>query len=264
MFDGTSSEKAERAARDIHGALTLRRASIDARGLSRRRAPASGASGDVVRMRCRHGARFAEVKEADGSVSRLDAVRAAFNSPFRPFILASTAVGQEGLDFHPWCHAVVHWNLPKSPVELEQREGRVHRYKGHAVRLNVANAIGLSGLAPWTESSDPWQRLFDMAGKIDTENDLSPFWLFEAGENPTRIRRIVPTLQFSREEETWPALRARLGTYRLALGLPRADDLLDALEQNGTTAEQAAAWRIDLRPPAPRKASAARKPDASL
>ena len=44
-------------------------------------------------------------------------------------------------------------------------------------------------------------------------------------------------------------LRAKLGTYRLAMGLPRADDPLEALEQNGTTADQATAWRIDLRPP---------------
>ena len=57
----------------------------------------------------------------------VDVVRGAFNSPFWPFVLASTSVGQEGLDFHWYCHAVVHWNLPSNPVDLEQREGRVHR-----------------------------------------------------------------------------------------------------------------------------------------
>ncbi|MEA3275971.1 MAG: helicase-related protein [Pseudomonadota bacterium] len=64
-----------------------------------------------------------------------DSVRAAFNSPFRPFVLTSTSIGQEGLDFHPWCHRLVHWNLPGNPVDLEQREGRIHRYKGHAARF---------------------------------------------------------------------------------------------------------------------------------
>jgi hypothetical protein len=54
---------------------------------------------------------------------REDAVRDAFKSPFYPFVLASTSVGQEGLDFHPWCHSVWHWNLPGNPVDLEQREG---------------------------------------------------------------------------------------------------------------------------------------------
>ena len=52
-------------------------------------------------------------------------LRRAFNSPFWPFVLTSTSVGQEGLDFHLYCHAVVHWNLPSNPVDLEQREGRV-------------------------------------------------------------------------------------------------------------------------------------------
>lgn len=196
---------------------------------------------------------------ASNGLSRLDAVRAAFNSPFRPFVLASTAVGQEGLDFHPWCHAVVHWNLPRSPVELEQREGRVHRYKGHAVRLNVARFLGLAGLARVAEPSsaevgapvdtDPWKRLFAIAARHDVDNDLSPCWLFEQGENPTKIRRIVPYLNHSREAEGWPKLRARLATYRLVIGLPRQEDLLDALERNGITAEQAADWKIDLRPP---------------
>ncbi|MCK1513075.1 hypothetical protein IVB22_10930 [Bradyrhizobium sp. 190] len=251
MFDGTDAEKLEMAATAVHASLTLRRASIDVRGLERRRSRKADSTADLVRLRCRHGARFAEVKEADGAVSRLDAVRAAFNSPFKPFILASTAVGQEGLDFHPWCHAVVHWNLPRSPVELEQREGRVHRYKGHAVRLNIAGFIGLSGLAEASGSpgSDPWQKLFEIAATLDTVNELSPCWLFEQGANPTKIRRIIPFLNFSREEDGWPQLRARLATYRLAIGLPRANDLLDALERNGITADQASAWKIDLRPP---------------
>jgi ERCC4-related helicase len=69
-------------------------------------------------------------------------VIAAFNSPFWPFVLASTSVGQEGLDFHHYSHAVVHWNIPANPVDLEQREGRVHRYQGHAVRRNVAAGYG--------------------------------------------------------------------------------------------------------------------------
>lgn len=252
MFDATDAVKLEMAAKAVHAALTLHRASIDVHGLGSRGAEASG-DRELVRMRCRHAARFAEVKEPDGEVSRLDVVRGAFNSPFRPFVLASTAVGQEGLDFHPWCHAVVHWNLPRSPVELEQREGRVHRYKGHAVRLNVASTIGLAGLAalggPSRIVSDPWRALFDAAALLDTENELSPCWLFEPGPDAVRIRRIVPFLRYSREEDAWPRLRARLATYRLALGLPRADDLIEALERNGVTAEQSTEWKIDLHPP---------------
>ena len=37
-------------------------------------------------------------------------------------MLASTSIGQEGLDFHNYCRRIVHWNLPSNPIDLEQRE----------------------------------------------------------------------------------------------------------------------------------------------
>src|SRR5206468_10745968 len=98
-------------------------------------------------MRIRFAMRFGDERSDEEVVSTLgsssagtrkERVRAAFNSPFWPFVLVSTSVGQEGLDFHQYCHAITHWNLPSNPVDLEQREGRIHRYKGHAVRKNVA------------------------------------------------------------------------------------------------------------------------------
>ena len=89
-------------------------------------------------MRGRLAMRLADYRDDEGAVARLGGVRDAFNSPFRPFVLATTSIGQEGLDFHPYCYRVYHWNLPSNPVDLEQREGRVHRFKGHAVRLNLA------------------------------------------------------------------------------------------------------------------------------
>ena len=71
-----------------------------------------------------------------------EVVRRTFNSPFWPWVLVTTSVGQEGLDFHRYCHSVVHWNIPATPVELEQREGRVQRYKSHSVRRNLAAKHG--------------------------------------------------------------------------------------------------------------------------
>ena len=91
------------------------------------------------RVRSHFAMRFGRATTEDGAAEREGRVRVAFNSPFWPFVLTSTSVGQEGLDFHTYCHAVVHWNLPGNPVDLEQREGRVHRYKGHAVRRNIAD-----------------------------------------------------------------------------------------------------------------------------
>jgi ERCC4-related helicase len=91
-----------------------------------------GVSVKLQRLRCRFAQRFGGSDSADGSEKTGEgALRNASNSPFHPLVLASTSIGQEGLDFHPYCHALVHWNLPTNPVDLEQREGRVHRFKGH-------------------------------------------------------------------------------------------------------------------------------------
>lgn len=126
-------------------------------------------NGEVVlrpnNLRTSFALRYGTIRtDENTSIAREGAVRAAFNSPYRPFVLASTSIGQEGLDFHPWCHAIVHWNLPGNPVDLEQREGRVHRYEGHAVRKNVAAEFGLDTLrARFHAGDDPWALLFDAA-----------------------------------------------------------------------------------------------------
>ena len=59
-------------------------------------------------MRGRFAMRLADYRDEEGAVARLGGVRDAFNSPFRPFVLATTSVGQEGLDFHPYCYRVYH------------------------------------------------------------------------------------------------------------------------------------------------------------
>jgi ERCC4-related helicase len=73
-------------------------------------------------------------------------IRQAFNSPFWPWVLITTSVGQEGLDFHRYCRSLVHWNVPSSVVELEQREGRIQRFLSHSVRQKLAKAHGRDAL----------------------------------------------------------------------------------------------------------------------
>jgi hypothetical protein len=252
LLDESAAKRLEKAGNNLAAPLRLHYAGIEVAGLGRRRR-SSGSSGpktDVIRMRGRHAARFAEIREDDGTVTRLDAIRAAFNSPFRPFVLASTSLGQEGLDFHPWCHVVCHWNLPRGPVELEQREGRVHRYKGHAVRLNVERATGLAALATdqANASADPWTRMFKLASHT-AQHELAPYWIFDTVDEPVKVRRLVPMPALGREADEWPLLTRRLALYRLVLGQPRQEDLLSALERSGISAEQAHRWRIDLSPP---------------
>jgi hypothetical protein len=182
------------------------------------------------RLRAWFAMRFGDEKDETGkTVSRADQVRKAFNSPFWPFVLATTSVGQEGLDFHTYCHAVMHWNLPANPVDMEQREGRVHRYKGHAVRRNVAKRhVEQLENKP---DGDPWSHLFDVAlAETDDTSGLTPFWVYTAIDGAT-IQRHVPALPLSREADQLPALRKSLAVYRMVFGQPRQDDLIGFLQQ---------------------------------
>ena len=203
-------------------------------------------------IRARFALRFGEEKVEDSQeMTRADQVRTAFNSPFWPFVLATTSVGQEGLDFHTYCHAIVHWNLPSNPVDLEQREGRIHRYKGHAVRKNLSTKYG--AITPFSSEVNPWEVLFNV-GKINrnTEaSDLVPFWVFPL-ENGAKIERHVPALPLSRELERFAALRRSLVVYRMVFGQTRQEDLLAYLLAHlpeSDIPKVARELRIDLSPP---------------
>ncbi len=249
VTDSADNERAKRIATEIRESLSIRTSQLSLDEIRPRpRAGVVDAAG--FKLRCRFALRFGEMKD-EKAESRAETVRSAFNSPFRPFILASTSVGQEGLDFHLWCHAVVHWNLPSNPVDLEQREGRVHRYKGHAVRKNVARAVGRSVLRDhWTPGMDPWRILFEQARAM-RGNDLQAYWLFET-ENGATIERRVPLLPLSRDAAQLTRLKRGLALYRLVFGQPRQEDLLvhlgDRLSQEGID-RAVAEWRIDLAPP---------------
>jgi len=206
------------------------------------------------RLRCSFALRFGDEKDEEGGeLARKDHVRAAFNSPFRPFILATTSIGQEGLDFHQYCHEVYHWNLPSNPVDLEQREGRIHRYKGLAVRRNIAKVYPISTLSgKITPEKDLWSILFALAKEeYGKETDLIPYWIFDVPEG-YKIVRHVPALPLSRELDRLRYLKYSLTLYRMVFGQPRQEDLLNYLLTHIPEAERekmASDLRIDLSPP---------------
>lgn len=157
-------------------------------------------------------------------VERKDAIRRCFNSPMRPFVLASTSIGQEGLDFHPYCRKILHWNLPFNPIDLEQREGRINRYKCYAIRKNVALKYAKP---PYEE--DIWKQVFLNAENGEKEkwhSDLVPFWCFGKNQE-VKIERIFPMYPCSRDEEMYSRLIKVLSLYRLSMGQPRQEELLE-------------------------------------
>lgn len=200
------------------------------------------------RFALRYGSAKGTQSADEKGVERMSNVQAAFNAPFWPMVLASTSVGQEGVDFHWWCHSLVHWNLPANPVDFEQREGRVHRFKGHAVRKNVAAAHREEAMR--SSNPDPWVAAFKAAERCRQPdmNDLWPWWAYPGD---AKIERWIPSFPLSKDQQREERLQRLRALYRLAFGQPRQEDLLTILDQEGygENEERLANLRIDLRPP---------------
>jgi len=188
-----------------------------------------GTKKERVVMRCHYAVDFGNQNmDKEEGLNRVVSILENFNSPFRPFVLASTTIGQEGLDFHYYCRKVMHWNLPTNPIDIEQREGRVNRYKGLVIRQNLIEKYSKYLVNCKTHL---WDYLYDLAeteeGKKMNKCQLVPFWHIEgAGIN---IERIIPLIPFSREVSRLEKLLATLTLYRLTFGQPRQEELVEAL-----------------------------------
>lgn len=164
------------------------------------------------------------------NVDRKDSIRNAFNSPMRPFVLATTSIGQEGLDFHYYCRKIMHWNLPGNPIDLEQREGRINRYKCLAIRQDIAERF-----ADRRFKSDVWQELFSMAEneiRSSDQSELVPYWCLGKNQK-VKIERIIPMYPVSKDEVNYQRLIKILSLYRLTMGQARQEELVDCFLKNG-------------------------------
>ena len=97
----------------------------------------------------------------------------------------------------------MHWNLPSNPIDLEQREGRINRFKCLAFEAAKAE-------------------------KQNDQSELVPFWCF--GKNQSvKIERLVPMYPMSKDEVNYERLIKILSLYRLTLGQARQEELLEYL-----------------------------------
>ena len=180
------------------------------------------------RIRTHYAMPYGNIRMTDQATNRANDVRLAFNSPFRPFILASTSVGQEGLDFHWYCRKIMHWNISSNPQDMEQREGRIDRYKSLFVRRNVAK------FHPETYT---WNEMFDLARTEAKEKgfcELVPYWSIPqdmlksiAETDREYIESIVPLYPLSMDYDRYRHMKSVLRLYRLTMGQPRQEELLE-------------------------------------
>jgi hypothetical protein len=182
--------------------------------------------------RIKRNAPEAKSSAPDDRPPRSDEIRNAFNSPFWPHVLATTSVGQEGLDFHTWCSRILHWDLCSSPLELEQREGRIQRYAGLAVRRRLARMVE-SEVAPGAGKhgcASRWDVVETLANEryLDASG-LSPWWVLQGAH----VNRFVFNLPQSRDLEKFKLLKEQRLIYRLTLGQPNQEGLVEFLATGG-------------------------------
>lgn len=197
-----------------------------------------GKKARMMNMRTHFAVAFTRGISKDADTDRKKSVRNAFNSPFRPFVLASTSIGQEGLDFHNYCRRIVHWNLPRNPIDLEQREGRINRFECLAIRQNVAKRYGGIHFM-----RDVWNEMFDEAYRVENGgndgcSDLIPYWGLRSSDDMVKIERIVPMYPFSKDGLNYERLIKILSLYRLTLGQARQEELLEYIFKNCTEQQQ--------------------------
>lgn len=169
-------------------------------------------------------------KNDDKTQERNTNVQSAFNSPFRPFVLASTSVGQEGLDFHLYCRKIVHWNIPANPVNFEQRFGRINRYEGLAIRRSLAH------LFPNAKS---WKDIFqdaEEAWKQYGYNNMVPHWCLpkEVIEGDTKskiefIENLFMLYPMSIDDIAMSDLIEKQRLYRLTMGQADQEFIMEIL-----------------------------------
>ena len=199
-----------------------------------------GPESDAMRLRCHVAVPLNEARADRRSLAvpgpraangqyetpwRPEEVRRAFNTPFWPHMLVTTSIGQEGLDFHPWCRNLAHWDLCSEPVALEQREGRISRFAGLSIRRAVVARLAHTNVER-SGSESPWKRFAALASsELADETGLSPWWVAPGAETRSLVFAIPGSEQ--------PARRAKLhrerALYRLVLGMPDQADLLELI-----------------------------------
>ena len=213
-------------------------------------------AGRPHKMRCHYAVDFGNQKlETDEGQNRATSIRENFNSPFRPFVLATTSIGQEGLDFHQYCRKIVHWNLPGNPIDLEQREGRINRYKGLVIRQEIARKYS-SMLTTGGARRDIWDALFEIADREERKDgkcELVPYWHVDTDSpESVKLERIIPMYPFSRDQGKLSSILKTLAIYRLAFGQPRQVELIEHLLEKEFNSKEIGAIRknlmIDLSP----------------
>ncbi len=179
----------------------------------------------------------------------------AFQSPFYPFLIAVTSAASEGVDLHNYCHRIMHWHIPVSPVEFEQREGRVDRRLSHLVRKR-AYCLSHSDDDNCEHDYD-WDKIIEECKKEIHDCDdrylgIAPYWYIPGSKQDDElpeIERIIVCNTSSKDSVRYRTLLEAKNYYRLSFGGGiEADLALNLKNAAGQLDKDIAELTIDLSP----------------
>ena len=152
-------------------------------------------------------------------------------------ILVATDAASEGIDLQLQCHRLVHFEVPWNPNRMEQRNGRIDRYRQPSPEVLIYHFVGAGWqTAPAGSLEDDLQFLFTAARKVETIRDdlgsVGPVIADQVLEAMLGQRRLLDTataeqrspgrtvLRVERElRERLDRLSERLHESRTALGV---------------------------------------------
>jgi hypothetical protein len=119
--------------------------------------------------------------------------------------------------------------LCHSPLDLEQREGRIQRFGGLSIRAALASKLKQQVLAKPGNGQSPWSVLAEIAEQAYSKDSsgLEPWWVCE----DESVDRMVIQMPNSRQEQRYENLRRQRWLYRLALGQPQQQDFIEGVSR---------------------------------
>ncbi len=141
---------------------------------------------------------------------------------------------------------IVHWDLPRDPVDFEQREGRIARYASLCVRRSLAATYGDAGLSA-DHGSSPFWAIFQAARDAKKEGMGLERWWSPPNHKPVSITFDV---RFSQNVARLKELQEDLTRYRLALGQPEPGLFEDMVKHFNLQPGEARGLALDLSAPA--------------
>lgn len=139
-------------------------------------------------------------------------------------VMVATRVASEGLDFE-FCSAVVNYDLPWNPMEVEQRIGRIDRFGQQEERIHILNFT-----TPGTIESDIISRVHERIGVFTSAiGELEPILQAELPE----LRQVMFDFNLSNEERQLrldKILTAVANNAKIRAELEEAADFLNVVD----------------------------------